>query len=237
MAGTAACRLCGASFEPHGRGSRVYCERCTAKADRDVASAIGAKCKECGKEFSTRNRLVRYCSDKCRNDGTRRLRREYRRRYMADPEKRAMWLARTRLAAAGRRRAVEGKRPAGGSRAAAGRPPRPSRAKQRTCELCGRSFAPRGGTARIHCERCAARLAREVSKVLRIKCKECGKEFSTKRRTVRYCSTACSTEVIRRRLREYARRRAADPEQAAILSARDRARKGAKARKKAERQK
>ena len=82
-----------------------------------------------------------------------------------------------------------------------------------------------------------ARLDGEVAKVKRIKCKECGKEFSAKNRTVRYCSSKCSTEVIRRRIREYARRRAADPEQAAILSARDRARKGAKARKKAERQK
>ena len=213
-----------------------YCERCTAKADRDVASAIDAKCKECGKEFSTRNRLVRYCSDKCRIEGGRRRLREYRSRYMADPEKHAMYLARTRAAAASRRRAMAaGRRPAGGgsggrrkdARAAASPPPRPSNAKQRACRLCGRSFASRGRSPRIHCRQCVARLAGEVSRVLRVKCKEFGKVLSTKRRNVRYCSSKCSAEVIRRRLREYARRRRADPEQRAILSARGRARKAA----------
>ena len=224
---------------------RAYCDRCTAKADRDVAGAIDAKCKECGGKFSTRNRLVRYCSDKCRIDGTRRRRRESRSRYMADPEKRATWLAHMRAGAARRRRAAEGKRPAGsgsrvtrkGARAAGRPPPRPSTAKQRTCGLCGRSFVPHGRGARTHCEQCTARLDGEVARVQRIKCKECGKEFSAKNRTVRYCSSMCSTEAIRRRIREYARRRAADPKQRAILAARDRARKSGKARKKSARQK
>ena len=214
LARTAACRLCGASFEQHGSGMRAYCERCTAKADRDVASAIDAECKECGGKFSTKNRLVRYCSDKCRIEGMRRRRREYMRGYMADPEKRAMYLARTRAAGASRRRAMEGKKPAsggggGGGRRkgarAAGRPPRrPSMAKQRACELCGRSSVSYGRHARAHCKQCAARFDREVSRVLRAKCGECDKEFSPKSRNVRYCSTKCSAGAIRRRLREYA---------------------------------
>ena len=245
MARTAACRLCGKSFEARGR--RVYCERCTAKADRDVASSIDAKCKECGGKFSTKNPIVRYCSDKCRIDGTRRLKREHARLYMADPEKRAIKRARERAWAANRRRAMEGKGPAGSSSGggrqrddhAAGRPPRPrSRAKQRACEVCGRSFVPHGGTSRANCERCAARFDGEISTVRNVKCKECGKEFSTKNRSARYCSTKCSAEAIRRRMREYARGRMADPEQRAILSARARARQAAhRAGKKGERQK
>ena len=244
MVGTAACILCGASLEPHGGGRRVYCERCTAKADRDVASAIDAECKECGKAFSTKNRLVRYCSDKCRFEGKRRLKREYRSRYLADPEKHAMYLARMRAASARRRRAMAGKRPAGGgggrrkdAHAAARQPRRPSTAKPRACKVCGRSFVARGTSPRIHCKQCVAKFAGEVSRVLKVKCKECGKEFSTKNRAVRYCSSKCSAEVIRRRLREYARRSMADPEQRAILSARGRARKAAKAGKRGERRK
>ena len=241
MAGATTCGLCGKSFEPYGGTGRAYCRRCTARADKKVAGAIDAKCKECGGKFSTRNRRVRYCSDRCRIDGTRRLKREQGRRYRADPEKRAINRARERAWTASRR-AMEGKRPAssGGRQKddhAAGHPPRRrSRARQRTCELCGSSFVPRCRAARTNCERCAARFDGEISRALSVKCKECGKEFSTKNRAVRYCSTGCSAEAIRRRLREYARRCRADPEQRAILSARARARKAAKtAEKKGER--
>ena len=242
LARTAACRLCGRSFEQHGKGTRYYCNPCTAKADRDVASAIDAKCKECGKRFFMTSRRRVYCSDGCRIEGGRRRIREYMRGYMADPEKRALYLARIRMSAA-KRKAGAGSRPAASGRRkggrAAGRPPsRPLNAKRSTCRLCGRSFAPYGSRVRAHCKQCAARFDREVSRVLRAKCKECGKGFSTKSRNVRYCSDKCRADSQRRGAREYARRRTADPERRAILSARSRAQKAARrAGKKAGREK
>ena len=242
MAGTAACRLCGRSFEQHGKGRRAYCERCTAKADRAVARENNTECKECGKRFSRTSRFRAYCSDKCRTEGGRRRIREYMRGYMADPEKRAMCLARIRMSAA-KRKAREGGRPAAGGRrkggTAAGRPPsRPVNAKRGTCGVCGRSFAPYGSAKRAHCQQCAARFDREISRVLRAKCKECGKEFSTKSRNVRYCSDKCRASGSYRGIRESVRSRAADPELRAIRAARGRASNVAyRARKKAEREK
>ena len=58
------------------------------------------KCKACGKAFHTKTRSIRYCSEACRTEARRRLNLEYNRRYMADPAKRAIMLARTRAAAA-----------------------------------------------------------------------------------------------------------------------------------------
>ena len=238
MARTAACRLCGKSFGAHGRGRSVYCERCTARTDRAVASDNNPECKECGKRFSKTIRFRAYCSDKCRIEGGRRRIREYMRGYMADPEKRAMCLARTRMSAA-KRKAREERRPAASGRrkdgTAAGRPPsRPLNAKRDTCRLCGRSFEPYGSAKRAHCQQCAARFDKEVSRVLRAKCKQCGKAFSTKSRNVLYCSTKCSADGSRRGTREYLRTRAADPELRAIRAARGRASNVAyRARKKA----
>ena len=243
MARTSTCRLCGKSFEPHGRGMRYYCKPCTAKADRAASKETATKCKECGKRFSISSRFHVYCSDGCRIEGGRRRIREYMRRYLADPEKRAMYLARARAGAASRT-AGAGRRPAGsggrrnGGRAAARPPSRPLNMERSTCRLCGRSFVPYGSAARAHCKQCAARFDREVSRALRAKCKECGKEFSAKSRNFRYCSDKCRADGHRRGAREYVRRRTADPEQRAIMSARGRAQNVAyRARKKAERAK
>ena len=236
--------LCGKSFVARGKGRRYYCKPCTARTDRAVAREHDTECKECGKRFSKTARFRVYCSDKCRIDGGRRRIREYMRGYMADPEKRAMCLARIRVSAANRKaREGAGGRTATGDRRKDGRdaarpPSSPLNAKRGTCGLCGRSFAPYGRAKRIHCKQCAARFDREISRMLSVKCKECGKEFSTKSRNVRYCSDKCRTDGSRRSARESARSRAADPELRAIRAARGRATNVAyRARKKAERAK
>ena len=238
MAGTSTCRLCSRIFEQHGKGRRNYCKPCTAKTDRAAARENVTKCKECGKRFSKSTRFRAYCSDGCRIEGGRRRMREYMRRYLVDPEKRAMSLARTRASAASRR-AREGKRPAGsggrrkGGRAAGRPPPRPLNAKRSTCRLCGRSFVPYGGAMRAHCMQCAARFDREVSRAVTAKCKVCGKNFSTKRRNARYCSDKCRADGVRRGDLEYIHRRTVDPEWRAIRAARTRAQSAAfRARKK-----
>ncbi len=59
-------------------------------------------CRECGKEFSTTNRIVRYCSDACRAAGKARGKRESNRERMADPEKRDLAAARIRAGKAAR---------------------------------------------------------------------------------------------------------------------------------------
>ena len=96
-AGTAVdCGLCGRSFVPRGRSSRVYCRRCAAKAERELARVLRVDCRECGRTFSTTDRIVRYCSDECSDAGKERVRVESVRRRMADPERRAIAAARTR---------------------------------------------------------------------------------------------------------------------------------------------
>ena len=44
-----------------------------------------------------------YCSDECRTANKRRLYREYMRKYLSDPEKHALQVARSRASAARRR--------------------------------------------------------------------------------------------------------------------------------------
>ena len=129
MASSAACRLCGRSFELRGRASALFCKSCNDKADREVGRAAAVQCGECGKEFTTRTRCTKYCSDACRIEARRRHGRENMRRYMSDPEKRAVAIARQRAQFAARRGAAPGgargqSRPAGIRRAA----PRPSMA-------------------------------------------------------------------------------------------------------------
>ena len=104
------CRLCGRDLEPHRRpGSSVYCRRCVARADREVAKTASEDYRECGRTFPTRTRSIHYCSDACRAGAARRARAETQRKRDADPEKRALRLARTRTWAAARRAKERGR--------------------------------------------------------------------------------------------------------------------------------
>ena len=222
MDGRTACRICGSSFEQHGGRRRVFCRECTARADRAIAARPAAQCRECGGRFSAPSRSFRYCSDACRTEAGRRYNREYQRRYLTDPGKRAMALARTRASASARRA-----RQAGGMR-----PPRQPRPPQRAnpkaepsvCRLCGRSFAPYAHTHHAYCRRCTAKADREVAKTLRADCRECGKAFSATNRNVHYCSKECRAGGTRRSHRESRRRIKADPEKRALAAAQSRAR-------------
>ena len=105
-----ACALCGRSFAPYGSGARpVHCKRCRAKADKEIGKKLAVNCKECGKKFSTPNRIVKYCSTKCRAAGRSRISRESSRRRMADPEARALVAARWRAWDAARRGGKKGR--------------------------------------------------------------------------------------------------------------------------------
>ena len=99
------CVLCGRSIAPPRRRGRptIYCKRCTAKANRELGRERTLNCKECGKKFTTSNRVVRYCSDACRADIRRRVARESARRRLADPEARILAAARARAHLATRR--------------------------------------------------------------------------------------------------------------------------------------
>ena len=225
MAKATVCRLCRRSITPSGRGGRpVYCRRCTAKADRENARKPRVACKECGKAFPTKTRSVRYCSDGCRTASARRANIESRRRYEADPKKRAIKLARERARAAARRARERGERP----------PPRARRdvkglrrnakaAEPYACGLCGRDFAPYGGARPVHCKRCSAKIDRELGRKLTAKCRECGKAFTAPTRIAKYCSKVCRDDGRRRANREGDRRRMDDPDARALAAARTRA--------------
>ena len=219
MPGPAACLLCGRIFERHGRGGlRAYCKRCTARADREIAVRPVVQCGECGSEFSAPRRSFRYCSDACRTEAARRRNLEHQRKYMADPEKRAITAARARAKAA--RAARKG---GGGPQRRAASPRAGPNAEPSVCRLCGRTFAQHGRGWRAYCKGCTAKFDREAGRTLRAKCKECGKAFSTARRSVRYCSDGCSAEGLRRSYRESKRRIKADPERRALAAAQGRA--------------
>ena len=227
-AGQTACRMCGRSFEPYGRARRSYCKQCSDRADRAIAQTPVVRCKECGKEFAAPSRRHHYCSTACRDELARRRNRENRRKYMADPERRALALARSRLhGAADRARKRGGGRMHAGSGEArgAGRPTRTAaESDQITCGLCGRTFAPYGhGSSPVHCKRCRARADREIARVLRVDCKACGGKFSTKNRLARYCSPECRAAGRTVRDREYMRTYVKDPEKRIVRLARRRA--------------
>ncbi len=226
MARPAACRLCGRGFERRERhGRRVYCEQCTARADKAIAGKLHVKCKECGKALATTSHRVRYCSKACSAEYARHYNREYQRKALADPAKRAIILARVRASAAARAARKRGGRPL--QRQA------PMRvdpdAEPSTCRLCGRSFAQYGNTNRhAYCRQCTARANKAITEKLHVKCKECGKEFTTTNRSARYCSDECRTDGTRRSRRECRLRRMADPEKRATAAAYARAQSAAR---------
>ena len=100
-----------------------------------------------------------------------------------------------------------------------GRSLRGAMAGPAACRLCGRSFAPYGGTHHSCYKRCAAKADRAVGRMFRANCRECGREFSTAHRLARCCSDACGAEGRRRSLRSYNRRAMGDPEMRATALA------------------
>ena len=224
MAKMLTCRTCGRDFARYLRtGRNSYCRHCTAKADKEIARILRVDCRECGKPFPTKSRVVRYCSDECRSSAARRRNAENQRKYTADPEKRAIKLARARASRAARRAGDRGKRPPSPPRAgrAAVIPRRNAEAaEQYACGLCGRHFEPYGrGSRPVHCRQCAAKADKEIARMLSVDCRECGREFSTPSRLVKYCSRECSAARKSRSRRERERRRMADPNARALAAA------------------
>ena len=105
---------------------------------------------------------------------------------------------------------------------------RTAMAASKACQVCGRTFAPYGGTHHACCKRCTARADRAVGGLRSLECKECGRKFTAASRAFRYCSDACRTEGGRRRIRGYMRRYAKDPAKHALMLARVRASKEAR---------
>ena len=224
MPESSVCRLCGGIFEPYGRARRTYCKRCSTRADRAIAKRPLVECGECGNKFAGSSR-ARYCSPACRVDGRRRTDREYMRKYLADPQRHAVFVAQQRARVASRRakegRGRQGLRKPRRTRRQAGRAAVPVPSSE--CRLCGRSFATYGGTYHAHCKRCAAKADRMVARVRRVKCGMCGRAFATTHSTAKYCSDACRAEAVRRSRKRSRRRLKADPERHARELARTRA--------------
>ena len=231
MARQVACKACGKTFAPHGRMPRSHCKRCSAKADRAAAKAITAKCRVCGTQFTARTRTACYCSAECRARGNREYIRKYMRRYIGDPEKRALKLARARVASASRRAGKKGggteqPQPKGtpAGRDAMSLPDNATGPKTAACGLCGRTFAPYGGATHVNCKQCRAKMDAEINRVFDVNCKACGKRFTTANRSVRYCSTECRAAGKRRSDLKYDHMRSTDPEKHAMRLAHMRAR-------------
>lgn len=121
------CGECGRGVSTTNRSVRYCSDRCRKEAaarrrrraagsnpSAPAAQARPAKCRVCGRAFGPGKKTGKprvYCSDACRVKGKRAKNREYVRRYLADPKKRAVWSARA-SAALSRRRArlkAEGK--------------------------------------------------------------------------------------------------------------------------------
>ena len=101
------CRACGRAFSPPTRSVRYCSDPCrkegyarhhhTRWQPRPARDAKTIDCRACGRPFSTDGGPGKprvYCSEACRVEGMRAYGREYMRRYLADPEKRAVQAAR-----------------------------------------------------------------------------------------------------------------------------------------------
>ena len=116
------CKECGRTFSTQNRRF-LYCSdpcrklaraRTHRRADRARASRGRARekkdleCRVCGRRFAPvqghRGNHPSYCSDACRSEGMRAKCREHARKYLADPERRAIHAARNRASHAARRR-------------------------------------------------------------------------------------------------------------------------------------
>ena len=112
------CKECRKPFATASRAVRYCSEQCRKRGRRRSTDSqkrsyrtrtSTVKCRICGKSFKTgRGHGTRrvFCSDECRAAGRKILNRECQRKYLADPEKRAIRRERT-YAAAARRRARE----------------------------------------------------------------------------------------------------------------------------------
>lgn len=112
------CKECRKPFTTASRAVRYCSEPCRTRRRRRSNDSqkrsyhtrtSTVKCRICGKSFKTgRGHGTRrvFCSDECRAAGRKILNRECQRKYLADPERRAIHRERT-YAAAARRRARE----------------------------------------------------------------------------------------------------------------------------------
>lgn len=109
------CKECGKPFKTASRAVKYCSEPCQKRRHRRITDSKKrsystrtrtVKCKICGKPFKTGrghgHRRV-YCSNECHAAGQKISNRECQRRYLADPEKRAIHRARTDAAGARRR--------------------------------------------------------------------------------------------------------------------------------------
>ena len=118
--GTAKCRECGKKFATPSRVVRYCSDPCRKKGyARHHATTLlplrpkvrTVKCRVCGAAFATNRGPGQpqvYCSAACRVEGGRAKKRNYMRRYLEDPEKRAIHAARLRASAAKRKAGKKG---------------------------------------------------------------------------------------------------------------------------------
>ena len=135
------CGECGKKFQTPSRNVQYCSTACSNDAGRRRARAYtrerggtasapapapaAGKCRACGKRMpaSKSGPPRAYCSPACRAEGARAHQREYKRRYLADPERRSLHAARMRASYVRRRAAT---------------------AKDRIaeCRECGKAFRP-----------------------------------------------------------------------------------------------
>ena len=120
--GAAKCRACGKEFAAPTRSVRYCSDPCRKDGyarhrarwqPRPARKGETLECRACGRAFESDRgpgRLRVYCSAECRAEGERAYIREYMRRYLADPERRAVQAARVRASAARRRAGKKGGR-------------------------------------------------------------------------------------------------------------------------------
>ena len=154
---SARCKECGRTFQTPRRTVRYCsapCRKRGYKTHRGQTSPGRARdgtaeCRECGGPLvdgaRPGNRV--YCSAACRARGKRALMRDYMRRYLADPKKRALHSARASAAKAR-------------SRAAAAK----DRARRVRCRVCGGEFSTARWNARYCSDPCREKGYRRVRK-------------------------------------------------------------------------
>ena len=225
------CKECGGTFHTPNRSVKYCSAPCRKKgyarrrrpARAPSAAAPGAsaaappsrakertvKCRICGKAFLTDMRPGKpqvYCSPPCRAEGSRVRMREYMRRYLADPKRRAVHAARLRASSA-RRTARDAR----------------NRTRSIECAQCGGEFSTSNRSIRYCSDPCRKkaraianaaykrrRSGRDGSTPATARCRVCSKEFEAGRGGrggLRiYCSHDCQVEGRRTYFREHKRK-------------------------------